>query len=86
MLGKIKEAIPAQRVARQCESNWHDGGGLGWRPGMTKRFEGMGRGQEDRIRYEKGYARMKGLCTGCKQYKGKKAKQGEHCKIERCDK
>jgi len=75
------------RVREQTTKNWNDGGGLGFNPKMaTKKFEGLGEGPDDKRRYEKGYSRMMGTCEKCEHYKGKDAKQGEHCNLKECDK
>jgi hypothetical protein len=81
---KIKNSKPQSEVRDKCERDWHQGGGLGFRPGTTKKFEGMGEGYADKIRYAKGYQRMKGICAKCEFYKGKAAKQGKHCKKKEC--
>jgi hypothetical protein len=39
---KIKHSKPRSEVRDKCERDWHQGGGLGFRPGATKKFMGMG--------------------------------------------
>jgi hypothetical protein len=81
---RIKNAIVPSRIRQQCEKNWHDGGGFGLNPKICKKFEGMGEGSQDKIRYEKGYSRMMGTCNKCEFYKGDNAQQGLHCKKKKC--
>lgn len=63
--------------------------GLGWAPGYEHKFEGVGReGALDKVRYSKGYSRMKGFCLKCDKFDpNATGAQGQHCVLpetERC--
>jgi hypothetical protein len=84
----VKNSIPMSEVREKTSRDWHAGGGLGLSPKYARqtqsKLEGVGESPKDRIRYEKGYERMMGHCDKCEFYKGKQAKQGQHCRKRRC--